>query len=169
MKKILVDKVTRIIKAKKRLEEKLKVKITNRGKEFYLEGKPIDEYFADLIITAFDFGFRLSDAMLIKDQDFIFEILNIKDYTKRNDLERVRARIIGKEGKTINTLRSLTKCAMELNENNLGIIGAPESIPAAQQGAISLIQGSKQSNVYSFLEKHHPEPVEDLGLREGFK
>lgn len=169
MKKIILEKVTRILKAKKRLEEILKIKITNRGKEFYIEGKPINEYFAELVLIAFDFGFKLSEAILIKEQDFIFEILNIKDYTKRHDLESIRARIIGKEGKTINTLRELTKCAIEIRENNVGIIGSPETIPAAQTGLISLIQGSKQENVYSFLEKHHPEPVVDLGLKENFK
>jgi len=37
--------------------------------------------------------------LLIKDEDFVFEIINIKDHTKRKDLERIRARIIGTKGK----------------------------------------------------------------------
>ena len=110
MKTILSEKLPRILKNKKRLEEKLNVKITNRGKEVSIRGKPSDEYIAEKVIDALNFGFPFSVAILIKEEDFIFEIINIKDYTKRHDLETVRARIIGKKGKTLKTLCGLTKC-----------------------------------------------------------
>lgn len=169
MKKILSEKVPRIIKNKKRLESKLKVKITNRGKEVYVEGKAVDEYTAGLVIDALNFGFEYSEAIMIKEEDFVFEILHIKDYTKRHDLERVRARIIGKEGKTKNTLGQLTGCFFQVKDNEVGIIGPGENIENAQNAIISIIQGSKQSNVYAFLEKHQAQKEYDLGLKEGFK
>ncbi len=166
MKKIISDKLPRILKNKKRLEEKLNIKITNRGKEVYFSGKPIDEYAAGLVLEALNFGFPYSTAILIKEEDFIFEIINIKDHTKRHDLERVRGRIIGKEGKTKNALQQLTKCFFEVKDNNVGIIGHPEHIENAQQAIISIIKGAKQSNVYAFLEKHQVKPAPDLGLKE---
>ena len=46
------------------------------------------------------------------------------------------------------------------------IIGNAEKIEAARQGIIYLIQGAKQANVYAYLEKHHPKPIMDLGLKE---
>ena len=98
-------------------------------------------------------------------ENFSFEILNIKDYTKRKDLDRVRARIIGKGGKTLKTLHGLTKCYFELNNNNVGIIGDDEHIKNAEDAVVAIIKGAKQSNVYSFLEKHQPEKVIDLGLK----
>ena len=113
-----------------------------------------------------NFGFPFSVAMLIKKEDFLFEIINIKEYTKRHDLERVRARIIGKSGKTLKTLQQLTKCFFELKNNEIGIVGDAESIKNAQEAVISLIKGTKQSNVYSFLEKHQVKPILDLGLKE---
>ena len=166
MKKIIVDKLLRIIKSKKKLEQILKVKITNRGKEVSISGKPEDEYIAEKVIDAINFGFPFTSAILIKEQGFVFEILRIKDYTRRHDLERVRARIIGKKGKTLNTLSQLTKCDFELRDNEVGIIGDPEHIENAQDAVISIIKGAKQSNVYSYLEKHQVKPVIDLGLKE---
>ena len=165
MKKIISDKLIRITKNKRKLQEKLNVKITNRGKEVYIKGQPEDEYTAEKVIDAVNFGFPFTTALLIKEEGANFEILNIKDYTKRNDLESVRARIIGKHGKTLQTLSQLTNCNLELKDNNVAIIGDPEFIENVQNALISIIQGSKQTNVYSFLEKHRVQPVIDLGLK----
>jgi len=165
MKKIISEKLPRILKNKKRLEKELNIKITNRGKEVTIVGKPENEYIAEKVIDAINFGFPFNFAISIKKQDLIFEVINIKEHTKRHDLERVRARIIGKGGKTLKTLYQLTKCHFEIKDNSVGIIGDPEFIENAQQGLISIIKGSKQSNVYKFLEKHQPKPVVDLGLK----
>jgi len=166
MRKILSEKLPRILKNKKRLEQKLNVKITNRGKEVSITGKSTDEYTAEKVIDALNFGFPFSVAILIKEEDLIFEIINIKEHTNRQDFSRVRARIIGRRGKTLKTLCQLTKCYFELKDNNIGIIGYPEFIKNAQEAVISIIRGSKQSNVYKFLEKNQIGSVVDLGLKE---
>ena len=128
--------------------------------------KPEDEYTAKAVIQALEFGFPFSAAMMIKDSEYTFEVINIKDHTNRKDLERIRARIIGKGGKALKTLHNLTKCYFELKDNSVGIIGDPEYIKNAQEALISLIKGSKHSNIYSHLEKHQIKPVVDLGLKE---
>lgn len=166
MKIILSEKLPRILKNKKKLEKKLNIKITNRGKEVQINGKPEEEYIAEKVIDALNFGFPFSIAISIKEEDLEFEILNIKDYTSRKDLERIRARIIGKKGKTLKTLCQLTKCNFEIKDNLIGIIGNPEIIKNAQESLISLVKGSKQSNVYSHLEKNQPKPIIDLGLKD---
>jgi len=94
------------------------------------------------------------------------EIINIKEHTNRKDLARIRARIIGTRGKALKTLSDLTECNFEIKENRIGIIGDVENIENAQKAIISIIKGAKHSNIYSFLEKHHPEPIIDLGLKE---
>lgn len=165
MKKIISKKFPRLVKNKKRLEEKLEVKINNRGKEITISGPSVNEYIAEKVIEAIDLGFSISNALLIKEEDFTFEIINIKDHTKRKDLERIRARLIGSKGKTLKTLHNLTNCNFELKDNQIGIIGNPEDIENAQNAVIAIIKGAKQSNVYSFLEKHHPETIVDWGLK----
>jgi ribosomal RNA assembly protein len=164
--KLIIDKIARITKNRKKLEEVLEVKIENRGKEVYIEGPAENEFIAEKVLRSLDFGFPYAVAIEIKIEDLMFEILNIKEYTKQKDLERVRGRIIGTNGKTLKTLSNLTNCYIELKDNLLGIIGGPGLIKTAQDAIISLIQGSKQGNVYAYLEKHRPVPLDDLGLKK---
>ena len=166
MKTFISEKIQRILKNKKRLEKILGVKIENSGKEVYIDGKPEDEYIAEKVIDALDFGFPFSTAISIKEEDFHFEILNIKNYTRRKDFVRIKARLIGKKGKTLKTLSELTKCNFELKGYDIGIIGSPECIKTTQEAIIYLIQGSKHANVYTFLEKNQIKSELDLGLKE---
>ena len=163
--KILSEQIGRIIKSKKRLEETLNLKITNRGKEVSIVGSPEDEYIGQKVIDAINFGFLTSTALLIKTEENVFEILDIKSYTKRKDMKTIRGRLIGTGGRTLKTLTDLSNSHVELKDNQLGIIAPAENIEAIQNGIILIIQGSKQTNIYSFLEKNRPKPVEDLGLK----
>lgn len=158
MKTIFSEKLPRILKNKKRLEEILNIKITNKGKDVSISGKAEDEYIAEKVLDALNFGFPFSTAILIKKEDYLFEIINIKDYTKRKDFSRIKARIIGTKGKTLATLNQLTDCFFEINDNQVGIIGLPEDIKNAQESIISLIRGAKQGNVYSFVKKARKMP-----------
>lgn len=166
MKIIPSEKISKILRNKELLENSLNVKIFGDGKEISIEGSPEDEYIAEKIIDAVNFGFPISNALQILDEEFLFEILNIKDHTKRKDLTRIKARIIGTKGKTFQTLCTLTKCSFELKDNEVGIIGSAECIKNAEDAIKYLIQGSKQANVYAKLEKNQPMPILDLGLKE---
>lgn len=166
MKKLIIDKLPRITRNRKKLQEKLDVNITNRGKEFFIEGKPEDEFIAEKVLESLDFGFPFSVAILIKEEDYDFETLNIKDYTTRKNLEQVRGRLIGKGGKVLKTLSDLTNCYFELKDNNVGIVGDAEEIKNAIDAVVLIIQGSKHGNVYKHLEKLKPDDIGDLGLRK---
>jgi KH domain-containing protein len=166
MKIIPSEESKKLTKVAKRLEKELNVTIKIKEKEVNIEGNPEDEYIAGQVVEAVLFGFPIEAALLIKAEEYLFEILNIKDYTHRKDLESIRARVIGSEGRTLRTLNQLTDCYFELKGNEVGIIGAPESIKTANDALIMVVQGSKQANVYTFLEKHHTEPILDLGLKE---
>ena len=165
MKKILAEKIGHLVKEKTRLEEALHLRISNRGKEFHLEGDPLDEYEAEQVINAVNFGFKMDIALLIKEKELSFNVLSIKNYTKRKDMSVIKARIIGTEGKTLRTLEQLTDCFFEVHNNEVGIIGHPERMKVAQEAVVNLIRGAKQANVYKFLEKHQIKPVIDLGLK----
>lgn len=166
MKILQIDNPSIIIENRKKLEGHLNVKIIVKLNEVSIDGNPEDEFIAEKVIDALNFGFPFLTALSIRGEDLTFEILNIKNYTHRNDLEVIRARIIGREGRTLKTLTELTDCNFQIKNNDVGIIGAPEYIKNAQDAVISIIKGSKQANVYTFLEKHHVPPIVDLGLKE---
>lgn len=150
----------------KKLERILDIKLKKDNNHFILEGEPEEECIAEKIIDALNFGFPFQTAILIKKQNFSIEIISIKNHTRSKNLQRIRARIIGKKGKALKTLTDLTECRFKIKDNHVAILGAPENLHNAEQAIISLVRGTKHANVYSFLEKHHVKPVLDLGLKE---
>ncbi len=166
MKTIYSEKIVRIIKARKKLEELLKVKIIFKGKKIEISGSAENEYIAEKVIEAINMGFPIKEAIKIKTEEKEFDVLKIKNYTKRKDLRTIRARIIGKRGKALKTFSQLTECCFELKNNEVGIIGDPENIENAIEGIVSIIKGTHHSHVYKGLEKHKPQPISDFGLKD---
>lgn len=171
MKKIILERISAILKLKKRLEDELSVKISEKDGAIFFEGDSEDEYIAEKVFYALDMGFPVSNALLIKKQDFEFSVVNIKDYCRSKNLERIRGRIIGRGGKALKTLSHLTNSYFEIKGNKIGIISNYEWIRNAQEAIIMLIQGTKHSNVYSYLERNRPNSFlpQELGLKESKK
>ena len=163
---LISDKIARIIKNRKRLEKILNVKISNNGKEVTFTGAAEDEYVAEKVLSALDLGFSFSDAVLIKEQELDFDIINIKDFSRRGNTEKIRGRVIGKQGRALATLSELTKCSLEIKQNEIGIIGEPDRIKFAIDAIAQIVRGSKHANVYKGLEKRKEDPLVDLGLRK---
>tara|TARA_Y100000310_G_C20309785_1_gene635692 strand:+ start:109 stop:594 length:486 start_codon:yes stop_codon:yes gene_type:complete len=153
MKTLHIKSARKILQNKKELEDKLKVKISVKGVNTTIEGKEIDEYFASRVLESMEYPFLVEDSLLLKDEDYLFEVIDIKDHTKRTDLGVIKGRIIGQKGKTLKVLSDLTGCEVVVKDNHIAIIGPSENIEHAQQAIISLIKGSKQGNVYSTLER----------------
>ena len=153
MQEIYVKNLVEVLKNRARLQKQLNVKITNKGKNVFIDGKPENEFLALEVLKAINLGFSAEKALQLKNEEVILQSINIKDITNRRDIEQVRARIIGTRGKTLKTLKTLTECDFSLCNNQIGIIGDAEEIEDAVQALTSLIQGSKQGNVYSRLER----------------
>ncbi|MFA5020007.1 MAG: hypothetical protein WC533_02820 [Candidatus Pacearchaeota archaeon] len=153
MKSLSIKSVRKIAQNKHELEEKLNVNISIMGGVVELSGNADDEHFAVKVIQALDFQFLIEDALLLLREDYMLCILNIKDYTNRNDLNVIRSRLIGTKGKTLKVLESLCDCFFAVKENKVAIIGPCGKMQEAEQAIISLIQGAKQANVYTRLEK----------------
>ncbi len=171
MEKIYSQSAGKIRQNKHKLEKELNVKISFTGKTVNIEGRAVEEYLVSNIVEAMELGFTAEQALLLKDEEVIFEKINIKDITKRHDLARVRGRIIGTHGKTREHIEELSDCFVSVHDNVVGIIGKSEDIKKAIQAVTSIIQGSKQSKVYSYLERERAKSKQkgfddDLGLRK---
>lgn len=140
-------------KQKETLEKELNVKIKIKGKTIEFTGDALEEYEASLVLEAIIFGFPIKTALLLKDPEFLFREIAIKNFTRRKSLDTVKARIIGKHGKTKETIEKISGCKVIVKENSVGIIGLAEEMEYAITAITNLIKGSKQSNVYSYLER----------------
>jgi ribosomal RNA assembly protein len=169
MQEIYSECVRKINEHKKRLERELKVVITSKNNIVFVEGKAEDEYMAISVIEAINLGFTIQQALILTQNEFILEKINIKGITKRHDLGTVRGRVVGSDGKTKRIIEGLGDCLLSLHDNTVGIIGRADEIQGTLIALTSLIKGKKQAKVYSYLErqknKEKTQLNEDLGLK----
>jgi ribosomal RNA assembly protein len=165
----IFEKIGSLKKAKDELEQKLGIKILIEGKKITIEGEAIKEYEAKIILDAINFGFKPKQALILKNESYVFKKVNIKDFTRRKNLKDVRGRIIGTEGKTKRTIENVANCEIIVKDNEVGIIGAEEHINDAVTAITNLARGTKQANVYRFLERMNVARKDkiDLGLKSG--
>lgn len=169
METIFFEKISEIIKNKEEIEKKLNVKITIRGKSAIIEGDTLDEYEASLILNAISFGFSAKQALSLLNEDIAFKTIHIRDFTRRKNLEDVRSRLIGSEGKTKHTIEEITGCKIIVKESEIGIIAPAEKIDNTITAIINIIRGTKQANAYHFLERMNAAKKTlstDLGLKQ---
>src|SRR3989338_9068836 len=107
METIYLENTKAIRKEKADLERALDVKISIKGKEFSISGNPIQEYEASLVLEAMSLGFSSKKALQLKNDEFVFRKISIKQFTRRKDLHDVRARLIGTKGKTKRTMEEI--------------------------------------------------------------
>ncbi|MBI2628729.1 hypothetical protein HYW74_01450 [Candidatus Pacearchaeota archaeon] len=158
MKSLYIKSARKILQNKDELEKKLKVKITVKGQNTSITSafdNEVDEYFAERVLLALDYPFLIEDALLLLNEDYLFEAIHIKDHTKRHDLKVIKGRIIGTQGKTLRVLQDLSNAIIAVKDNDVAIIAESSDFENARQAVISLIKGSKQGNVYARLEKSH--------------
>jgi KH domain-containing protein len=165
------NQVKKVIRKKEEIEKETKVKLVFSKSGVIIEGKAIDEYVAVKVINALALGFDFKIALLLEQEDYMLELIHIKDYIKPfspSRLKQIKARIIGKQGRAIKTISQLSDCAIKLSDNTLAVIGRTDDVEIAEKALISLIRGSKHSNIYARLEKieHKELAEEDLGLRD---
>ena len=171
MRKVTVERMSRVKKAVPKIENKVKVKVSF-GKDFVnVSGGELNEFLVEQIVRAVDFGFDVEDALLLLDEDFVLEFIDVKEHTHRKNLKDVRARLIGTNGKAKKTIENLTGSVLVVKDNSVGMIVDSEHLDTTVQAIESLIQGAKHGNVFAYLEKQNSAKgvfEEDLGLRKDF-
>jgi len=153
METIYCENIKKLKREKNFLERELKIKITIKGKNVIIRGAALNEYGASIVIDSINMGFAPQTACLIQDKDFVFEKINIKDHTRRKNLEIIKSRLIGTHGTTKNTIEQIAGCKIKIKGNIVGIICPADTMEYALTGIINLIKGSKQSNIYKYLER----------------
>ncbi len=106
------------------------------------------------IVKAIARGFSPERAMRLVSEDMYLEIIDIRDYAgkDRKHIARVRARLIGTDGKTRSTIEEFSGAELEIYGNTVSIIADLLSMDAAKRAVEMLLEGSEHSVVYRFLE-----------------
>jgi ribosomal RNA assembly protein len=146
---------------KKQLEEfsKTTIKIdSNEGDVAIVGEDSLGLYTIKEVIYAIGRGFNPQIAQLLLKQDYALEVINMLDYAhNKNDIPRVKGRVIGSEGKARKSIENLTECYISVYGKTIAIIGSVESVPISKRAVEMLLEGSPHSNVYHWLEKKRRE------------
>ncbi|MGC9309397.1 MAG: hypothetical protein ACP5D2_01750 [Candidatus Nanoarchaeia archaeon] len=169
MKTLTLESLARIRRLLPKIEKAFPIQLSISDRKLFIRGSELQEFVVLQVVKAIDFGFKFDEAVLLRDEDYMFKIIDIKKYTNRKHLKDVRARVIGREGRAKKTIQDLGDAIIKVRGNKVGLIAHADNMDEVMQALISLIQGSKHGNVYSFLERRRGKQLEDLGLKKDMK
>ncbi len=160
--KITKDRISVVIGkqgfTKRQIESKTKTKLNIDSKEGNVTisgGDSLDVYNTTNIITAIGRGFNPRIALLLLKENFVLEIIDIRDFSGRSKTRqiRIKSRVIGKKGKARSTIEEITGTHMSIYGKTVSVIGEVERAFIARRAVEMLLSGSKHSNVFSWLER----------------
>lgn len=140
---------------KRQLEKstKTQIQVDSKEGEVIITGTDaINLYTAKEIIRAIGRGFNPEFAQQLLKQDYGLEIIPITARNKEN-MDRLRGRLIGQEGKCRKTIESLTGTYICVYGKTVSIIGNFEGLDLARRAINMLLGGSPHNNVFKMLEK----------------
>jgi ribosomal RNA assembly protein len=120
------------------------------------------------IITAISSGFSPERAFRILDEETLFQILDLRNFTSStNSTYRIKGRIIGEKGKARKNLEELTNTYISIYGHIIGLIGNYEETKIAIDAIMLLINGRSHKTVYEMLyQAKRRSKIEKLQLWE---
>jgi len=112
------------------------------------------------LVTAIGRGFAPERAFrLLQDDEALLEVIDLREIFGRSlsELERLKGRIIGQEGKTRRIIEELTDAEVSVYGHTVSIIADAEEMDIAREAIKMLLQGRQHSSVYRFLHKKRRE------------
>jgi ribosomal RNA assembly protein len=152
---------------KKELEEKTSTSISIDSKEgsVKLEGENAALLIRGIeVVQAINRGFSPERAfLLLDDEDLLLDVIDLSGLTDSpRQLDRLRGRIIGKEGRSREQIEHMTECEISVFGKTVAIIGLPEQIKIARSAIDMLLQGLPHEMVFAFLERKRRELKQDM-------
>lgn len=115
-------------------------------------------YVAREIVRAIGRGFNPEIALLLLKQDYGVEQINVAEFSDtKNDMVRLKGRVIGEGGKSRRLIEELTGCHVSVYGKTVMILGNLEWLATARRAVEALLSGSPHSTVYHWLEKRRKE------------
>ena len=174
--RIPADRVGALIgpsgKTKKRIEATFRIDITVDGETGNVDIKVKPDqpdvsvlFVARNMIRAIGRGFSPKNAFTLINEDYDLAIMDLEEYVGRskNAQNRVKGRIIGKEGKSRAMIEELTDCLVSVYGGTVGIIGPYEMIPVSKEAVEMLINGSFHKTVWNHLYAYRRKMKKEKG------
>ena len=107
------------------------------------------------VIKAIGRGMAPKAAIRLLEDENFFEMVDLKDFVgeRSHQQRRIRARIIGSQGKVRKLIENLTDVEITIYKSTVVLVGDAEGIGLARQAVEMLAGGSEHGTVLSFLER----------------
>jgi ribosomal RNA assembly protein len=154
---------------KKLLETKTSTTITIDSKEGAVKVEGTDENAVTLLravetINAINRGFSPKRAFeLLDDEDLLLDMIDLSGLADNpRQLDRLRGRIIGKDGRAREQIEDMTDVEISIFGKTIALIGYPEQLKVARTAIDMLIEGVPHENVFAFLDKKKKESKQNM-------
>ncbi|PVU72881.1 RNA-binding protein [Vulcanisaeta sp. SCGC AB-777_J10] len=110
---------------------------------------------AKSIIEAISYGFDYEDAQNLRNDDYALEVIDLRDYVskdKANQISRIKARIIGEDGRAKRVLQELTDTKIVIGDKYIAILGPYENVKTTRDALEMLIRGKQHATVYRWVQ-----------------
>lgn len=116
------------------------------------------------VINAINRGFSPERAFeMIEDEDLLLDVIDLSAMTDGpRQLDRLRGRIIGKDGKAREQIEDMTDVEISVFGKTVALIGYPEQLKTARAAIDMLIEGVPHENVFAFLDRKKKESKQDM-------
>ena len=120
---------------------------------------PTQIFHARDVVTAIGRGFAPECALRLLDETVTLEVIDLRELLERSQaaLQRIKSRIIGKNGKTRRLIEELTGADVCVYGHTVSIIGGSGQFEAAREAIEMLIEGRYHKTVYGFLHRKRRE------------
>jgi len=158
---------------KNRIERAFNIRMTVNSESGVIElvpnednNDPVSLLKAKDVVTAIGKGFAPEKAFILFDDDKVLDVLDLRDLFGRSetDIQRVKGRIIGREGKMRRMIEEMTDASISVYGHTIGMIGGYDAVYTAREAVEMLIKGKQHATVYKFLRIKRREAKKKMTL-----
>lgn len=145
---------------RKKLEElgKVTLDINPDGHVTIIGNESLEVWKAKAVVKAIGRGFSPERAVQLFDDEFILEIIELKELLpNERAIMRQKARIIGRSGKMRKKLEQTLMVSLSIYGNTVGIIGKTENVDIAKAAIYKLVTGAMHNTALKIAQKAQKE------------
>ncbi len=123
------------------------------------KGDPLKYWKAVKIVRAIARGFSPEHALRLLSDEIIFELLEIQEYTGKNQsaMKSKRGRVIGEHGAARERIEEETGANISVYGKTVGIIGTQEEVEKAGKAVQGLLGGASHDSVFLRMKRRFGE------------
>ena len=109
------------------------------------------------VIKAIGRGMPPARAISLLNDDVFFSLVDISDWVgkRANQQHRVRARLIGTQGRIRKLIERHTGCELTIHGRTVAIVGSIDGLPLAEKAVSMLLDGAEHGSVIQMLERQN--------------